>query len=115
MKLKESIYLFASNIVWRTTGVRPAGRILINTLSSQDQDLKTIAGMFLVQSGSKAEPLLQEALDKRQSLPMIMTILADIGEPEFEPVLHRYSQDDDPEVAQAARDALAVLARKHGS
>ena len=41
---------------------------------------------------------------------MVLSILASIGDKKFEPKLREFSQDRDPQVAQAARDALRVLA-----
>lgn len=101
--------LFAYNALWRHTGLRSAGRALVCALESPDEDLQTIAGTFLAQAGKKAEPLLQEALNRRTSLPMILTILGDIGDWTLEPQLRQFSKDRDPEVAQAAQDALRLL------
>ncbi len=66
--------------------------------------------MFLVQAGKRAEPLLEEALRRRDNLPMVLSVLASIGDKKFEPELRKFSLDRDPQVAQAARDALRVLA-----
>jgi len=39
---------------------------LVDALDSRDEDLRTLAGMFLTEAGKKAEPLLEEALAKRE-------------------------------------------------
>jgi hypothetical protein len=98
--------------VWRATGLRSAGRTLVHALGSEDENRKSLAGMFLVQAGRKAEPLLEEALSKGENLPLVLTLLGDIGDPKFEPELRRFSQDANPEVARAAQDALLALARR---
>lgn len=67
--------------------------------------------MFLVKAGKDSEQLLHEALARRENLPMILTVLADIGDSRFEPEIRAFSQDEDPKVAKAAREALRVLAR----
>jgi hypothetical protein len=67
--------------------------------------------MFLVKSGKNAEQLLHEALDRRENLPTILTVLADIGDSRLEPEIRAFSHDEDPNVAKAAREALRVLAR----
>src|SRR5688572_7858198 len=113
MDLVRSAQVFASNALWRTTGMRPAGRTLVRALSSDDENVKTIAGMFLVQAGEKAEPLLREALARRESLPTVLTILGDIGDRRVEPELQQFVGDPDQDVARAAQDALLVLARQH--
>lgn len=109
MKLSEVLPLFVYKALWRTLGLRSAGRALVRALGAEDEDARTIAGMFLVQAGKQAEPLLEEALNKRENLPMVLTILGDIGDRKFEPELHQFSQDRDPQVAKAARNALSTL------
>ncbi len=66
--------------------------------------------MFLVQAGKPAVPLLEEALVRRETLPLILSILADIGDEKLEPELRQFAYDHDPVVAKAAQDALRVLA-----
>ena len=41
---------------------------------------------------------------------MVLSILADIGDQRFEGELQQFTQDRDPKVARAAKDALRVLA-----
>lgn len=105
--------LYALKSVWNATGLRAAGRALIEALGSSDEGVRTVAGMFLVQSGKRAEPLVEEAIRLRRHLPMILLIAADIGAARLEPELRRFTSDADPEVAKAAKDALRVLAARH--
>jgi hypothetical protein len=72
-----------------------------------------IAGMSLVQTGRRAEPLLADALERRENVPIVLSILGDIGDPACEPVLARFTGDPDPETARAARDALRTLHARH--
>lgn len=65
--------------------------------------------MFLVKEGPRAEPLLHEALNRRENLPMVLWILGDIGGKHLEPEIRELSRDPDPTVARAAQDALEVL------
>jgi HEAT repeat protein len=109
VELAGTAGVFANNTVWRATGSRAAGRRLVRALAAEDETVRTLAGMFLVQGGKRAEPLLREALGRRESLPLVLTILGDLGDPALTPDLRRFSQDTDPQVAQAARDALRVL------
>jgi hypothetical protein len=48
-------------------------------------------------------------LNKHQHLPVVLRILGDLGDKEFELELRQFSRVSDPKVAQAARDALRVL------
>jgi hypothetical protein len=68
-----------------------------------------MAGMLLVRAGARAAPLLREALAARHALPMVVTILADIGDQASRPVLSALTRDPDVAVAGAAREALRVL------
>ena len=109
MQLGATLGVLVANAIWRAIGLRSVGRRLIAALGSPDENVYTIAGMCLVKAGAKALPLLQEALDRRQHLPQVLQIIADIGEPGTETALKRFTRDSDPKVAKAARDALRVL------
>jgi len=109
MHLGGAARLYGYNTIWRATGSLAAGRKLLEALDSRDEDLQSFAGMLLAQAGKKAEPLLDEALAKREHLPLVLAILGDIGDPKYEPMLRRFADDPDPLVAAAAHDALRVL------
>ncbi len=109
MRLFEAVRIFACAAVWRATGLRSPGRALVHALGSEDENIRTIAGMLLVRAGKQSEPLLQEALHKRENLHIVLPILADIGDRKFEAELQQFCQDDDPQVARAAKEALRVL------
>ncbi len=114
MRLDAVARLSLQNLLWRTTGLRSAGRAIVRALEHPDPNVRTIAGMFLVRAGLDAEPLLLEAVAARRSLPLVAQILADIGDRRAEPILLVLSRDPDPEVARAAREALRVLAVQPG-
>ena len=112
MPLAGTARLLTLNLLWRSTGMRAAGRALVNALGSGSEDLRAIAGMLLVKSGMAAEPLLQEALSQRRHLPMVLTLLGNIGSRKVEPELRNLALDPDPTVADAAQEALRVLSAK---
>jgi hypothetical protein len=58
-------------------------------------------------------PLLEDAVRRRENLPLVLAVLGDIGDRRVEADLVRLRQDRDPAVARAAHDALRVLA-SHG-
>jgi hypothetical protein len=105
----EVARLYALKALWTGTGLRPAGRALVEALGSEDDGVRTVAGMLLVQSGKRAEPLVADALRRRQHLPMVLLIAGDIGAVGLEGELRRFTADPDPQVAKAARDALRIL------
>ena len=106
----QAARLFALKSVWTTTGLRAAGRALVDALGSRDDNVRTIAGMFLVQGGKRAEPLIAEAVRHREHLPIVLVIAGDIGASALEPELRRFTTDPDPQIARAAHDALRTLA-----
>jgi hypothetical protein len=71
--------------------------------------------MLLVQAGRRAEPLVAEAIRRREGLPTVLLIAGDIGAVRLEPELRRLTGDADPEVAQAARDGLRILAAQQAA
>jgi hypothetical protein len=109
MPIAGTAKLLTLNLLWRGTGMRAAGRALVNALGSQSEDLRTIAGMLLVKSGMTAEPLLEEALNQRKHLPMVLTLLGNIGSHKVEPELRNLALDSDPDVADASQEALRSL------
>lgn len=113
MVLARALCLFVSNAVWRVFDLRAAGRVLVRALGSEDENSRNIAGMLLVRAGKKSEPLLQEALDKRENLPVVLTVIGSLGDRKFEAELRRFSHDADPDVAKAAKDALQLIEAAH--
>ena len=110
MGVMQAARLFALKSVWSATGLQSAGRALVEALASPDEQVRTIAGMFLVQAGKRAEPLVEEAIHRRQNLSTVLLIAGDIGAFRLEPELQRFVADPDPEVAKAAKDGLRILA-----
>lgn len=109
MNTAKVAQLFVSKAVWNVTGLDVAGRTLIHALDSKDEDIRTIAGMFLVQTGQRSEPLLKEALHKGQHLPMVIHVLGSIGDPGVESELRPFTEDSDPEIVRAAQDAIRAI------
>jgi hypothetical protein len=112
MWLLTLLWLLLCTFVWRVTGLDAAGRVLVAALGSQNENVSTTAGMLLVKAGKKSEPLLLDALRQRENLPLVITILTDLGSRQFEPEIRRLSHDQDPQVARAAEDALRLLAAR---
>ena len=104
--------LYALKWLWTSTGCRSAGHALVKALGSTDEDERVIAGVLLVQGGKRAEPLVADAIRRREHLPIVLLIAADLGASGLEPDLRHLSTDPDPDVARAASDALEILAAK---
>ena len=106
--------LYAWKSIWNATGLRCAGRNLLTALGSGDESVRSVAAMFLVQSGRRAEPLLAEAIRRREHLPTVLVIAGDLGAASLAGELKRFTSDPDPEIAKAARDGLRILAAQQG-
>jgi HEAT repeat protein len=100
--------LFVYRALWYWLWVPSAGRALVRALGSPDENIRSIAGTLLAKSGKRAEPLLQEALARRENLPTVLTALGSIGDPALIPCLRQFADDQSPDVAKAAREALKV-------
>ena len=109
MLITAVLRLLAQHAAWRTMGLRTAGRAVVRALGSADPTVRTMAGTLLARSGTRAEPLLREALAARQNLPMVVTLLGDVGSESCRPALSELTRDPDETVAGAARQALRVL------
>jgi hypothetical protein len=109
MYVLRIVRLFFLNAIWRITNLRPAGRALVRALGSANADACTVAGIFLVQAKHRSIPLLLEALDRRENVPMVLRVLADVGDTSVEHALQRWVRDSDPAVAAAAIDALKIV------
>lgn len=109
MRVAETVKLGVDSAVWRLTGSAAAGRRVVRALASSDPTVRTLAGMQLVQGGQRAEPLLREALARRDGLPLVLAVLGDVGTRAVEPELLSFSRDPDPAVAESARQAIRVL------
>ena len=101
--------LYALKSLWTIIGCRSAGRALVKALGSTDEGERTVAGMLLVQGGKRAEPLVAEAIRRREHLPIILLIAGDIGASGLKSELRHLATDQDPDVARAAHDALEIL------
>jgi hypothetical protein len=114
MVVASAAKLLAAEALWKGARVRPAGRVLLRSLSSTNENERTMAGMWLVKGGRSSLPLLREAIARRHALPMVLLIAADIGAGEMRPEIQAFAEDADPAVARAARDALRTLDRREG-
>jgi hypothetical protein len=107
----RAVQLFAASALWRATGSARAGRSLVRGLSSPDETCRTVAGMLLARAGARSKPLLEEALARGESVPIVLRLLGDVGARELRAEIGRFAASDDPATARAARDALRALER----
>lgn len=108
MRLGASARTLALAAAWRA-GSRGAGRALVRTLATDDETVRMLAGMSLVQTGARAAPVVREGVLAREGLPESLTVLADVGGPEDAELIRAYAADPDPDVRAAAGSALESL------
>lgn len=113
MQLRRALVRFGQGVAWRATHARSLGRRLVNALSDPDETARTVAGIMLAKSGPAAVPLLREALAERRNLDIVLSLLGSVGDASVRDDVAPFTQDRDPRVARAARDALALLAMRH--
>lgn len=87
----------ASSMAIRREPQRPLDILAQGTLS--DQPL--VAAV--------AATALADAVRQRENLPLVLTILADIGDMRLEPLFREFSTDEEAPVAQAARQGLETV------
>jgi HEAT repeat protein len=113
MRLAGAARLFLLYGIWRALGAGRAGRALVNALGDKDESQRAIAATLLARSGERAEPLVLEALRRREHLPMAIPLFGDVGRPAHADELEQLHRDPDPKIARAAKDALDVLRLRH--
>ena len=112
----QAAKMFLAAAAFRCTGSTASGRLLVRGLASEDETVRNIAGILLVGAGGRSGPLLRDAVLRGPSrdVPMLLRVLADVGDPQWDGFLAGYVDNQDSEVAHAARDAVeaARLARQ---
>ena len=107
--LLGAMRLFLYRALWYWLGLTSAGRALVKALHSHDENIRNIAATLLAKSGKRAEALLQEAVNRRENLPIVFAVLGSIGDRGLIPQLRQFIDDQNPDVATAAREALKVI------
>jgi HEAT repeat protein len=107
--LLGALRLFVYRALWYWLGIASAGRALVRALGSPDENIRSVAGILLAKSGKRAEPLLQEALTRRENLPTVLTVLGSIGDPALIPQLRQFADDKNADIAKAAQEALKII------
>jgi len=101
--------VFLAGTMWRTVGWRWCGKILLKAFASDDEDFRNLSGIFLVQAGLRTLPLLCEELENHRNVPLILMLIADIGDSTSKSLIVPYLNNDEPKIAEAARQAIRTL------
>ena len=109
MNLIELSRVLIFKMMWSLTRFEAPGRSLVRALESEDETTRTLAGMCLTHAGKRAEPLLLDALQKSNDIPMVITVLGSMGDRTIVSQFQPFLRSDDPRVAEAATQAIHVL------
>jgi hypothetical protein len=112
MRVLEVAKILGLGLLFRALPLEAAGRQLLLELRSDDETARMLAGTMLMRAGSRARATLRAAACAEQSLPMVLPMLGDLGDPSDAGLLRRFLGHHDPQVKLAAKDALEVLSAR---
>ena len=94
--------VLSAALVWRSVPVTPAGRTLARTLVGGSEQDRTIAGMALVQAGTRSVAVIEDAVSVVGASTTTVRVLADIGDPSAHGLLRRIARGSGSAAALAA-------------
>lgn len=110
MSLGASLKVIGAGIAWRTTGSARAGKTLLDALSGDDEQERTLAGMSIVKAGERSIDLIDDARTSGRLTPTGVRLLADIGGTRSRALLDEIAAEHGP-LAEAAVSSLDLLDR----
>ena len=110
MGVGGSLGVISAGTVWRAFGLESAGRALVRATDSDDEQMRTLGGMMLVQAGEKSVDLVGKASDEGQLNPILVEILSDIGGPQSKALLIEIVRSGGS-MAEEADQSLETLRR----
>ncbi len=100
---------YAAALVLPASLARPFVKKLVNALGSSNENVRTMAGMYLVKLGKKAYGPLLEAAHAGRSTALALAVLGSSEDPSLIPQIEPFLQSSDPAVVKAAQDAIRIL------
>jgi hypothetical protein len=108
--LGESLKVIGAGVAWRTVGSETAGRTLLEAVSGDDEQERTLAGMSIVKAGDRSIGLIENARVSGTLTPPVVRLLADIGGSRSRALLTEIAADGGP-LVEAAVESLDLLDR----
>ncbi len=109
MSLVSSAKIAAASAVWRLTGLESAGRVLVGSVATGDENSQALAGVLLVKAGERSVPLITEALTAGAASTELVDVLASIGGATARNGLERVASAPGSEITISAQKALKDL------
>jgi len=110
MSLSTSVRVIGAGIGWRALGSGGAGETLLEAVSGDDEQERTLAGISIVKAGERSIDLIAKARDSHRLTPTVVRLLADIGGPRSRSLLTEIAAEPGP-LAEAAVESLDLLNR----
>jgi hypothetical protein len=105
-----SIKVISAGAAWRTFGYTQAGEVLLNALSSDDEQQRMLAGMSLVKAGERSIELIANAAASGRASPAAVRLLADLSGPRCRALLTKIAAEPG-DLGMAANQSLKLLDR----
>ncbi len=110
MSLGSSLKVIGAGLTWRAAGTRGSGETLLQAVSGDDEQTRTLAGISLVKAGERSIDLIEGARNSGQLTPTVVRLLADIGGPRSRALLNEIAAEPGP-LAETAVSSLDLLDR----
>lgn len=102
-----------TGVLWRATGSDTLAKSLVRTATTDDEDAATVAVMMLTKGGSRAVPVVRDAI--ADGAVELVTVLVGIGDETARSALADLSTHPDQQVADACAAGLSLLDRGNPS
>jgi hypothetical protein len=110
MRLGASLKVIGAGIAWRTLGSAGAGEALLEAVSGDGEQERTLAAMSMVKAGERSIDLIEQARESGRITPTVVRLLADIGGSRSRALLAEIAAEPGP-LTEAAVASLDLLDR----
>lgn len=111
MGMVASLRLVGAGLAWRTAGPKSAGRLLLETTRSDDEQERMIAVISLVKAGDRTVDLLSDSYNRGSLQPEALRLLVDIGSEGAERLLGELATESG-DLGDTATQCLETLHRR---
>jgi len=109
--MSSSIKVLIAGASWRLFGSRRAGEILLQALSSDDEQNRMLAGMSLVKAGERSLRLIEKELNDEKGTVPLIRLLPDIGGEDARDLLETIAARNSGDMTEAATECIDLLDR----
>ena len=110
MRLGASLKVIGAGIAWRSARSARAGETLLEAVSGDGEQERTLAAMSMVKAGERSIDLIERARESGRITPTVVRLLADIGGSRSRALLAEIAAQPGP-LTEAAVASLDLLDR----